>query len=174
MVVRGLDKFLNDSKLLTTEKLSVLKGSRLGIDGPHWLRKIQKAQSEPLVMAMGGIPLGIGQAIEKELQGFKEAGISPYFVFNGLSTIRKDKPFSAPDKRPEGRAEAWGLYNKEQHEAAYGKWAGQSKWRMKRKKRKKRKRTKKRKKRMKPMWKGETQDYATRHILNILSHACII
>ena len=131
MVVRGLDKFLSSTNLVNTDKLSMLKGSRIGIDGPHWLRRLlskekDKGQSEPLVMAMGGIPLGLKQAIEKELQGFKEAGITPYFVFNGLSTVRKDKPFSAPDKRPELRAEAWGLYQKEQVEAATAKWREQS------------------------------------------------
>jgi hypothetical protein len=114
MVVRGLEKFLGEAKLVNSDKITALKGSRLGIDGPHWLRKIQKSSvnSEPLVTAMGGIPLGFRKAVEKELQGFKDAGISPYFVFNGLTTSRKDnRPFSVLGKRPEARYEGEGERN---------------------------------------------------------------
>lgn len=43
-------------------------------------------------------------------------------MFNGLSIIRKDKPFSSEDTRPSKRAQAWELYEKGRIDAAYSNW----------------------------------------------------
>jgi len=129
--VRGLEKLVSERQLVNSDKISMLKGSRLGIDAHHWLRtRIQKvlADQEPLVTAMGGMPLGLETAIEKELEGFKEAGISPFFVFNGL-TVKRDpgssaRPFISSDKRPSQRADGWAAYIAGNHDTAAALWSG--------------------------------------------------
>jgi len=52
--------------------LSHLKDTRLGIEGTHWLRKLlQTSVKEPATAALGGIPIGLKAAIEKELELMK-------------------------------------------------------------------------------------------------------
>ncbi|RUO95865.1 temperature dependent protein affecting M2 dsRNA replication-domain-containing protein [Jimgerdemannia flammicorona] len=50
-------------------------------------------------------------------------GIHPFFVFNGLSVLRKDKPFSLEDHRPAKRAAGWEPYEKGQITAAMSLWS---------------------------------------------------
>ncbi|RUS15589.1 hypothetical protein BC938DRAFT_476875, partial [Jimgerdemannia flammicorona] len=51
---------------------AILTDTRLGIEGNHWLRKLlQNHVKEPAVVAMGGIPLGLRAAIERELDLLK-------------------------------------------------------------------------------------------------------
>jgi hypothetical protein len=49
--------------------VSLLKDQKIGIDANYWLRKI--LPKEPTVVAIGGFPLGLRTAIEKELENFK-------------------------------------------------------------------------------------------------------
>lgn len=53
------------------QSLSVLKDSRLGVDGNVWLKRIAQNASELFLAGIGGTPSGIRKAIEKELEGFK-------------------------------------------------------------------------------------------------------
>lgn len=49
-----------------------MKDTRLGIEGTHWLRKLlQNSAKEPATAALGGIPIGLKAAIEKELELIK-------------------------------------------------------------------------------------------------------
>nr|CAG8450832.1 4779_t:CDS:10 [Entrophospora candida]CAG8586087.1 6687_t:CDS:10 [Entrophospora candida] len=122
-MIRHFEYFAGERRLLQIASLSFLKDTRLGIDGAHWLRKLlQTCAKEPAIAALGGIPIGLKNAIEEELQQFKLHGITPVFVFNGLSIIRKDKPFSSEDTRPSKRAQAWDLYEKGRMDAAYSNW----------------------------------------------------
>jgi hypothetical protein len=53
-----------------------LKDTRLGIEGTHWLRKLlQTSVKEPATAALGGIPIGLKSAIEKELDLIKYVSI---------------------------------------------------------------------------------------------------
>ncbi|CAG8438708.1 9726_t:CDS:10 [Diversispora eburnea] len=105
--------WMKERRLALVSSLANLKDIRLGIEGAHWLRKLlQNTAKEPLTAAIGGLPLGLKAAIEKELELLKSFGITPVFVFNGLSVIRKDKPFSTEDNRPAKRAQAWDIYEK--------------------------------------------------------------
>ncbi|KAI9262057.1 PIN domain-like protein [Sporodiniella umbellata] len=72
---------------------------------------------------MGGLPLRLKESIEKELAQFKSNGITPIFVFPGLSILRKDKPFSKEDARPSQRATGWEFYDKGKVDLAMSNWA---------------------------------------------------
>ncbi|RUO95864.1 hypothetical protein BC936DRAFT_143058 [Jimgerdemannia flammicorona] len=72
MPVRHFDFFTAERRLVHTNPISLLKDTRLGIEGNHWLRKLlQNHVKEPAVVAMGGIPLGLRAAIERELDLLK-------------------------------------------------------------------------------------------------------
>ena len=60
-MIRGLEGFLRDEKLMQEESLSALKYTRLGIDLSYYLRQIlsKPDSAEPLVAAIGGLPLSL-------------------------------------------------------------------------------------------------------------------
>ncbi|CAG8740573.1 2100_t:CDS:2, partial [Racocetra persica] len=123
-MIRHFEIFTAERRLVQTSPLSHLRDVRLGIEGAHWLRKIlQGSAKEPATAALGGIPIGLKAAIEKELELMRSYGITPVFVFNGLSVIRKDKPFSVEDTRPGRRSQAWDMYEKGRIDSAYSQWA---------------------------------------------------
>lgn len=101
-----------------------MKECRVGIEGNYWLRKIlATVAKEGAPVAMGGAPLSLRAAIDKEIIAIKSFNIIPLFVFNGLSIIRKDRPFSTEDLRPAKRTTAWDLYEKGKVEQALSTWA---------------------------------------------------
>ena len=93
----------------------MLKGTALGIDAHHYLQKLVRSQlKEPLVSALGGFPFSLKMAIEQDLREFRENGIKPIFVFNGIVLAPSEKPFSVPDESVKLRSRAWELYDKGQ------------------------------------------------------------
>jgi len=72
--------FTVERRLVQHGSLNLLKDTRLGIEGTHWLRKLLQASAkEPATTALGGIPIGLKAAIEKELELFKYVSI--FFTF---------------------------------------------------------------------------------------------
>ncbi|KAI8814454.1 temperature dependent protein affecting M2 dsRNA replication-domain-containing protein [Cladochytrium replicatum] len=152
MPVRHFDIYLAERQLIQTAPLSVLAGSRLGIEGHYWLRRVLKAYggtstgkstgssnnaangnahaSKELehilasVVALGGAPpIATLQAIvDKEIEQFRSNDIQPFFVFNGLSLPRKERPFSTEDLRPKKRATAWEAYEAGRIDQALSGW----------------------------------------------------
>ncbi|KAK9763372.1 hypothetical protein K7432_010006 [Basidiobolus ranarum] len=123
MPVRHFDIFTAERRLLQHSSLVLLKDIRLGIDGTYWLRKLlQSTVREAAPAAMGGVPFGLKAAIERDLELFRSHNIQPFFVFNGLALIRKDKPFSSEDFRPQKRANAWDAYEKGKIDQAMSGW----------------------------------------------------
>eukprot|EP00930_Biecheleria_cincta_P050595 TRINITY_DN3578_c0_g1_i1.p1 TRINITY_DN3578_c0_g1~~TRINITY_DN3578_c0_g1_i1.p1 ORF type:complete len:758 (-),score=151.08 TRINITY_DN3578_c0_g1_i1:402-2675(-) len=84
MRVRHLQTHLADQGLVNSGKLSELQGVHVGVDAVFWLRSIQ-ALKDPFADALGGIPPGIFGFVDKELAAFKDYGITPLFVFQGVS-----------------------------------------------------------------------------------------
>jgi len=84
MRVRHLQSHLNDQNLISQGKLDSLRNLRVGVDAVFWLRSIQ-ALKDPFADALGGIPPGIFGFVDKELDYFKRAGITPIFVFQGMA-----------------------------------------------------------------------------------------
>lgn len=84
MRVRHLQTHLADQGLVNFGRLSELQGVHVGVDAVFWLRSIQ-ALKDPFADALGGIPPGIFGFVDKELASFKDYGITPLFVFQGVS-----------------------------------------------------------------------------------------
>ncbi|KAL1919389.1 uncharacterized protein VTP21DRAFT_2082 [Calcarisporiella thermophila] len=123
MPIRHFDIFIAERRLVQTSSINQLRDTRVGIEGSHWLRRLlQTTVKEPAVVAMGGIPLGLRAAIERELDLFASHGIQPFFVFNGLNITRKDKPFSTEDHRPSKRATGWEHYERGKTDQAMSAW----------------------------------------------------
>eukprot|EP00742_Colponemidia_sp_Colp-10_P004976 GILJ01005317.1.p1 GENE.GILJ01005317.1~~GILJ01005317.1.p1 ORF type:complete len:710 (-),score=120.16 GILJ01005317.1:212-2341(-) len=107
MPVRGLLGFLQERNLVKKDELSVLKDTRIGIDANQWLRKCPR---EPLLAALGGIPLSADAHMTADLEQFKHASIRPLFVFSGINMPRKERPFGHPDQKLVAKATAWEEY----------------------------------------------------------------
>ncbi|KAJ1974114.1 hypothetical protein H4R35_003770, partial [Dimargaris xerosporica] len=123
MPVRHFDIFTVERSLLQHSPLPILKGTRVGIDGSYWLRRLLRSEvRETFSAAMGSVPLDLTAAIEKDLRRFEAAGIQPVFVFSGVTMARKDKPFSREDLRPGRRARAWNLYSEQRTDSALSQW----------------------------------------------------
>ncbi|CAJ1416587.1 unnamed protein product [Effrenium voratum] len=84
MRVRHLQTHLSDQGLVNSSKLNELRDVHVGVDAVFWLRSIQ-ALKDPFADALGGIPPGIFGFVDKELDQFREYGITPLFVFQGVA-----------------------------------------------------------------------------------------
>lgn len=84
MRVRHLQTHLLDEGLIYEGKLETLRGLRIGIEAVYWLRSIQ-ALKDPFADALGGVPPGIFGFVDRELDLLAKAGITPLFVFQGIS-----------------------------------------------------------------------------------------
>ncbi|KAJ4355560.1 uncharacterized protein N0V89_003578 [Didymosphaeria variabile] len=99
-------------------QLDDLRGLRVGIEAAHYLdhRLLNRPRiSEPLVPALGGLPLGFWQHIEEDLNKFAQFQIEPFFVFSGLDIAKQDDPFRSRQEGAAVNAAAWHLYDN--HEA---------------------------------------------------------
>jgi len=144
MPIRLFFFYLSERQLFQTAPISQLKGSKIGFEGQYWLRKIIKpsniarisntAEAKTLenitanIVAMGGtFPYNSFKSLlEKEIKKIRSLDIYPFFVFNGLSFLRKDKPFSIEDTRPNKRSSGWDHYEKGRLEMAHNTWSSSS------------------------------------------------
>jgi len=141
MPIRHFDYYISERQLIQTAPISQLKGAKIGFEGQYWLRKIIKpsnlarmsnaAEAKTLesitanIVAMGGtFPYNTFKALlEKEINKIRSLDIYPFFVFNGLSFLRKDKPFTTEDTRPNKRASGWDHYERGRLESAHNTWS---------------------------------------------------
>ncbi|ORX35909.1 temperature dependent protein affecting M2 dsRNA replication-domain-containing protein [Kockovaella imperatae] len=115
MGVRGLDPYLRERKLFQTCPLAALSGSRLGIDGVHYLKTLlsEVDTREPLVASTGGLPLAITARIESNLRALESLRIKPVFVFAGLPIAQRPPPKGMDpvgERELQVKNEAWGHY----------------------------------------------------------------
>lgn len=105
--------------------LEELKGARVGIEAAHYLdhRLLNRPRiSEPLVPALGGLPLGFWQHIEEDLNRFAQLEIEPFFVFSGLDIAKQEDPFQARQAGAVVNATAWNLYDSHEAEKSVQKF----------------------------------------------------
>lgn len=97
--------------------LATLSGAVVGIEAAHYLNRLLTTAptKEPLVPALGGVPLGLKGQIERELEMMATMRIKPFFVFSGMEYPVQEKPVGELREAARINAEAWGLYN--QHKA---------------------------------------------------------
>ena len=114
-MIRGLEGFLRDEKLMQEESLSALKYTRLGIDLSYYLRQVlsKPDSAEPLVAAIGGLPLALMSRVESDMRVLEQHRIKPVFVLHGLSPAKRTRPFSYEDRRPAQRQRAWDAYEQD-------------------------------------------------------------
>ncbi|KAH7067400.1 temperature dependent protein affecting M2 dsRNA replication-domain-containing protein [Paraphoma chrysanthemicola] len=106
-------------------ELQELSGCRVGIEAADYLanRILNHPRAkEPLVPALGGLPLALQHHIEDDLDAFKAAGIEPRFVFSGLDITKQDDPFRQKQEEAAVNANAWNLYDSHQAEASVAKF----------------------------------------------------
>jgi len=105
--------------------LQELSGTRVGIEAADYLtnRILNHPRTkEPLVPALGGLPLALQQHIEADLDVFKREGIEPRFVFSGLDLTNPENPFERKQDEAVVNANAWNLYDNHQAEASVAKF----------------------------------------------------
>jgi len=113
-----------------TSDLEQLSGCRVGVEAADYLsqRILNHARAkEPLVPALGGLPLALKQHIEEDLESFQKADIEPWFVFSGLDITKQDSPFGQKTDEAAVNANAWNLYDSHQAEASVAKFGESSK-----------------------------------------------
>ena len=98
-----------------------LRNVHVGIDAEDYLHSLLVTGSrEPLLPALGGLPFSLKKRVDDDLLGFRDAGIEPLFVFNGLDLACKDRASILRESRKaSGILEsAWSTYDEGKGEAA--------------------------------------------------------
>ena len=126
-------EWATSESLVISGPVEQLKGKRLVIDAEDFLETILTAQAsrEPLLPALGGLPFALRKHVDAYISNFKEANITPTFIFNGLDLACKDRATIARDSRLAARSldEAWNLYSQSRADEAvaeFGKSCMQS------------------------------------------------
>lgn len=112
-----------------TGELEQLRGCRVGIEAAEYLNQRilnHPRAKEPLVPALGGLPLALAQHIEEDLAAFRSFEIEPYFVFSGLDITKQGNPFGHKTAEATVNADAWNLYDSHQAEASVARFGESS------------------------------------------------
>ncbi|EFC40095.1 XPG domain-containing protein [Naegleria gruberi] len=118
MTIQGLSSYLSEKNFIKKESLDALRGCKIGIDGFHWLKVLYDEKHEPFQMATGGTPISLALLVQTNLKQFKDAGITPVFVFNGINCVKKERSTSIYQARTVSLKSAWGSYEKDQKREA--------------------------------------------------------
>lgn len=115
-------EWVHAQNLVTYGKLEELSGDNILIDADDWLNTLLSAESlrEPLLPAHGGQPFALRKNVDAELQHFKDADITPHFIFSGQELGCRDRVYISRDGRKAARFldEAWKTYDQGHGEAA--------------------------------------------------------
>ncbi len=92
--------------------LSNLANCIIGVDAAYYLESfLAPPVKEPLLSALGGFPLALEQAITKDLDALKTAGLKLHFVFSGLDYGVVDDPFGPSVMSARANAAAFKTYD---------------------------------------------------------------
>ncbi|VVT45462.1 uncharacterized protein SAPINGB_P000758 [Magnusiomyces paraingens] len=100
MTLRPLDAWITERRIVRTLNLSTLKGSKIGIYANNYIDSIVRSNSEPLVQALGGVPFSLLDHVAADLAAFQANGITPLFVFDGLS-VNSQRPVTTDSSKRE-------------------------------------------------------------------------
>jgi hypothetical protein len=112
-----------------TGDLEQLRNCRVGIEAAEYLNQRilnHPRAKEPLVPALGGLPLALTEHVEEDLNTFRSFEIEPYFVFSGLDITKQGNPFGQKIAEAAVNANAWNLYDSHQAEASVAKFGESS------------------------------------------------
>ena len=119
-----------NSSLGEAASLDEFRGVNVAIDAADYLntRVLHHPRAkEPLVPALGGLPLAFAVHIEEDLQKFASYQITPLFVFGGLDLVKQEDPFRQRRDGALVNAHAWSLYDSHEAEASVAKFGESSK-----------------------------------------------
>jgi len=126
-MIRDFESWNN---LVESSQLEELRGTRVGIEAADYLRQRildHISNKEPLVPALGGLPLGFNSHIGDDLKKFKAFDITPFFVFSGLDIAKQDNLFQQRRQGAGTNAAAWHLYDGHHAEKAVRQFGESSK-----------------------------------------------
>lgn len=108
--------WLKDEVVYVVGPLESLRNDWVGIDAEEYFNSILspgRQAPEPLLPAHGGCGFTIKKRIDEDLARFKEAGIKPCFVFNGLDLKGRDRASILKESRKATAtlASAWEIYD---------------------------------------------------------------
>jgi hypothetical protein len=97
--------------------LSELNGAVIAIEAGLYLSRllVHPDSREPLLAALGGIPFTMRRTVTNDVNKLREAGITPFFVFDGMAGAKTREPFRRADEAARNTGQAWSLYS--QHHA---------------------------------------------------------
>ncbi|EIT82188.1 XPG I-region protein [Aspergillus flavus] len=124
MPIRPLDEWA--AARTQSLPLSALKGAVVGIDASHYIKQhlLHPSTREPLLVALGGFPFALRNNIERELQTFKDSGVTCVFVFDGLDFGTKNqRPHVSPES-VRAFEQAWDLYDQQQADQVVDAFSG--------------------------------------------------
>ncbi|KAF2705855.1 PIN domain-like protein [Pleomassaria siparia CBS 279.74] len=114
-----------NTSLGEASSLEDLKGTNVAIDAADYINTRifgHPRAKEPLVPALGGLPLGLTPHIEEDLQKFASYQINPLFIFPGLDLVKQEDPFRQRREGAQVNAHAWSLYDGHQAEESVAKF----------------------------------------------------
>jgi hypothetical protein len=117
------------ASLVRQGDLSELTGTRLGIEAADYLRTRiinHPDAKEPLVPALGGLPMALEKHVEADLKAFEALDIEPRFVFSGLDLGDQGDPFRQKQEEAGVNANAWNLYDNHHAAASVAKFGESS------------------------------------------------
>jgi hypothetical protein len=123
-MIRDFDNWNNN--IGEASSLDDLKGFTVGIEAADYLqtRILRYPRAlEPLVPALGGLPLSLELHVKADIERFAEANIQPFFVFSGLEIAKPENPFRLREEGAAVNAEAWQLYDLPQAQESVDKFA---------------------------------------------------
>lgn len=106
-------------RLAKPAPLTCLNGSVIGIDAAYYLERfLVPSAKEPLLSALGGVPLSLEKTIVKDLSDLQIAGVKPHFVFDGLDFGINDDPFGPSIESARVNAVAFDTYERDMADEA--------------------------------------------------------
>ena len=122
-MIPGFDDFA--MPLSEMAPLGELDGAVIGIEASHYLNRllVNPTLKEPLLAALGGLPFTMRSTVTNDIVAFRDAGITPVFVFDGMDVNKTKALFQQADEAVRANTTAWNLYNQHQAEnavAAFG------------------------------------------------------
>jgi hypothetical protein len=103
-------------------QLEQFRGTAIGIEAEDYLNSIltNTLTREPLLPALGGLPFALQKHVDEDLANYRDAGIIPRFVFNGLQVASKDKAIVSREARKAAKIldDAWSIYDQGRGEEA--------------------------------------------------------
>ncbi|QIW94828.1 hypothetical protein AMS68_000346 [Peltaster fructicola] len=115
-------EWATEQKLTRSSSLNELRGAQVAVDADDYVNRLltDSVTREPLLPALGGLPMGIKKHVNSHLEIFREFDITPRFVFNGLDIAIKDRGTTSREARKvaDSLNEAWTLYGQSRADAA--------------------------------------------------------